>query len=80
MSAKERVEAELRLLHARGKALNDSKTSTSKVKKVSMKKGTNAKKQKKLARALLVAEKEEVKKERASAKLEKRKARKNVWT
>ncbi|KAG0172458.1 hypothetical protein DFQ28_005086 [Apophysomyces sp. BC1034] len=77
-TAKERVEAELRLLKARGQGLKE-KMPLHKVKKVTVKKGVSVKKQKKLARALLVAEKEEVRKEKASVKLEKRKARKNVW-
>lgn len=50
------------------------------MKKKNAKKGVNARQQKKLAKALAIADKEEFKVEKAVTKAEKRKARKMVWT
>jgi hypothetical protein len=78
--AKERVEAELKLLHARGQAFSIKKQPTiHKVKKATTKKVVSAKKQKRLARALVVADKEEVKIEKQNSKTEKRKQGKALW-
>ncbi|KAI8891297.1 hypothetical protein K501DRAFT_235288 [Backusella circina FSU 941] len=79
-TAKERVEAELRLLHARGQAITTKKQPTlHKVKKATTKKGVSVKKQKRLARALVVADKEEVRIEKQNSRAEKRKQGKSLW-
>lgn len=57
-----------------------SAPSSGKVKKKNAKKGVNARQQKKLAKALAIADKEEIRIEKAATKAEKRKARKMVWT
>jgi len=49
------------------------------VKKATIKRGVNAKKQKKLARALMIADKEEKRIEVAQSKAEKRKLGKQLW-
>ncbi|KAI8376498.1 uncharacterized protein BYT42DRAFT_615228 [Radiomyces spectabilis] len=78
---KERVEAELKLLQARKQlvSLDPQQGKIHRVGKKVTKKGSNSKKQKKLARALMVADKEEAKVGKQLEKLEKRKARKSVW-
>lgn len=76
-SAKERMNAELHLLRLRNQTL--SQTTVSKPKAVIKKKAVNVKKQKKLARALLVADKEEARVKRTSAKQELRKVGKRDW-
>ena len=86
ISAKERIEQELGLLHVRKQAItinnsNSSDAVTHKVKKkTTMKRGANARQQKKIARALLVADKEETKLEKQAEKDEKKKLRKNIWS
>lgn len=49
------------------------------MKKATIKRGVNAKKQKKLARALMIADKEEKRIEVAQSKAEKRKLGKQLW-
>lgn len=78
--AKQRIEQELDLLHARKQTIDLSAASSGKVKKKNAKKGVNVRQQKKLAKALAIADKEEFKVEKAVTKAEKRKARKMVWT
>ncbi|CDS10419.1 hypothetical protein LRAMOSA03095 [Lichtheimia ramosa] len=78
--AKQRIEQELDLLHARKQNMDLSAPSSGKVKKKNAKKGVNARQQKKLAKALAIADKEEIRIEKAATKAEKRKARKMVWT
>lgn len=78
--AKERIEHELHLLNVRKQAITNTKTPTvHKVKKATIKRGVNAKKQKKLARALMIADKEEKRIEVAQSKAEKRKLGKQLW-
>ena len=83
MTAKERIEHELKLLHVRKQAIDVKKaptaTTTSKVKKTQTKRGASAKKQKKIARALMVADKEEKRIESQQVKAEKRKIGKQLW-
>ncbi|CDH54989.1 predicted protein [Lichtheimia corymbifera JMRC:FSU:9682] len=79
-NSKQRIEQELDLLHARKQTIDLSAASSGKVKKKNAKKGVNARQQKKLAKALAIADKEEFKVEKAVTKAEKRKARKMVWT
>ncbi|KAG1147251.1 hypothetical protein G6F37_006334 [Rhizopus arrhizus] len=80
-NAKERVQQELKLLHARKQAMDLKKPNASvhKVKKGGVKKGSNSKKQKKIARALAVAEKEEKRVETAQEKARQRKMVKTLW-
>ncbi|KAL7317272.1 hypothetical protein PS15m_003653 [Mucor circinelloides] len=79
-NAKERIEHELHLLNVRKQAITNTKTPTvHKVKKATIKRGVNAKKQKKLARALMIADKEEKRMEVAQSKAEKRKLGKQLW-
>ncbi|KAJ8653495.1 hypothetical protein O0I10_010823 [Lichtheimia ornata] len=79
-NSKQRIEQELDLLHARKQTIDLSAASSGKVKKKNAKKGVNVRQQKKLAKALAIADKEEFKVEKAVTKAEKRKARKMVWT
>ncbi|KAI7875282.1 hypothetical protein K492DRAFT_173639 [Lichtheimia hyalospora FSU 10163] len=79
-NSKQRIEQELDLLQARKQAIDLSTATSGKVKKKNAKKGVNARQQKKLARALAVADKEEFKVEKAATKAEKRKLRKMVWS
>ncbi|KAM3582258.1 hypothetical protein VKS41_005688 [Umbelopsis sp. WA50703] len=80
MDSKKRIESQLGLLHARGKATPDTaQGSLKKVKKAPMKKALKAKKIKKLSRAQIVADKEETKLSKHEQKLEKKKIRKAVW-
>ncbi|CEP08928.1 hypothetical protein [Parasitella parasitica] len=79
-NAKERIEHELHLLNVRKQAMTSAiKPTVHKVKKATTKRGASAKKQKKLARALMVADKEEKRIELAQAKAEKRKIGKQLW-
>ncbi|KAG1437837.1 hypothetical protein G6F56_012909 [Rhizopus delemar] len=80
-NAKEKIQHELRLLRARKQDI-EFKPSTGtvhKVKKGGIKKGVSSKKQKKIARALVVADKEEKKVESAQEKARKRKIGKTLW-
>ncbi|KAI8138510.1 hypothetical protein BJV82DRAFT_294272 [Fennellomyces sp. T-0311] len=79
VAAKERIQQELGLLHSRGKAMTESPINKVK-KKTTMKRSANARQQKKIARALLVADKEEARIEKQTDKLEKKKLRKMVWS
>ncbi|KAG1177875.1 hypothetical protein G6F70_008123 [Rhizopus microsporus] len=85
-NAKERVQRELQLLHARKQAIDLKKkpssttaTSIHKVKKGAVKKVSSSKKQKKIAKALAIADKEEKKLEAAAEKARKRKMGKLAW-
>ncbi|OAD78227.1 hypothetical protein PHYBLDRAFT_140328 [Phycomyces blakesleeanus NRRL 1555(-)] len=77
--AKARIAEELKLLQARGKAISLTSKTVHKVKKTPIKKMASVKKQKKMARAMMVADKEEIRIEKAAEKAEKRKVRKQVW-
>lgn len=84
--AKERVQRELQLLHARKQAIDLKKKPTSttatsihKVKKGGVKKVSSSKKQKKIAKALAIADKEEKRLETAAEKARKRKMGKSAW-
>ncbi|KAI7856369.1 hypothetical protein BDC45DRAFT_533798 [Circinella umbellata] len=84
-NAKERLEQELGLLHVRKQAIHmnhtPGDTMTHKVKKkATMKRSANARQQKKIARALLIADKEETKLEKQNEKAEMKKLRKNIWS
>ncbi|CAO3645685.1 unnamed protein product [Mucor fragilis] len=79
-NAKERIEHELHLLNVRKQNITSTKAPTvHKVKKATIKRGVSAKKQKKLARALMVADKEEKRVEVAQSRAEKRKIGKQLW-
>ncbi|KAI8350394.1 hypothetical protein BD560DRAFT_439037 [Blakeslea trispora] len=83
-NAKERIEHELKLLRVRKQAIDVKKTPsttavTSRVKKTQAKRGASVKKQKKIARALMVADKEEKRMESQQVKAEKRKIGKQLW-
>lgn len=65
-------------MQLRKKDLGSSTQSTRKIKKQSTK-GSNKRQQKKIARALAVAEKEEARIEKAVAKAQVRKVRKAAW-
>lgn len=79
--AKERIEHELHLLNVRKQTISGATKlpTVHKVKKATIKRGVNAKKQKKLARALMVADKEEKRVELAQSRAEKRKLGKQLW-
>ncbi|CAO3592448.1 unnamed protein product [Absidia cylindrospora] len=79
MPSQERMEAELHLLKLRKQAIASSTTVSKPSKSVIKKKAVNLKKQKKTARAMLVADKEEARIQRTSAKQELRKVRKRDW-
>ncbi|KAI9276046.1 hypothetical protein BY458DRAFT_506914 [Sporodiniella umbellata] len=75
-NAKEKIQQELKLLRMRKQTMEIKPNNTStvhKVKKGAIKKGANSKKQKKIARALVVADKEERRIEEAEVKARKRK-------
>ncbi|CEG79672.1 hypothetical protein RMATCC62417_14112 [Rhizopus microsporus] len=85
-NAKERIQRELQLLHARKQAIDLKKKPTSttatsihKVKKGGVKKVSSSKKQKKIAKALAIADKEEKRIETAAEKARKRKMGKSAW-
>ncbi|RUS34042.1 hypothetical protein BC938DRAFT_482712 [Jimgerdemannia flammicorona] len=81
-SGKARVAAQLELLQARKQAIPDITLTTSllkKVKKVPMKKGVKAKKEKIYQRALINSEKAEERVTKAQRKAEKKKMLKNAW-
>ncbi|CAO3608265.1 unnamed protein product [Cunninghamella echinulata] len=80
-TAKERINTELHLLQVRKQAMSLNKTSPSKTKKGSIMKSkkTNIKQQKKVARALAVADKEDARIAKQSEKKEFLKVRKQDW-